>query len=264
MVMDPSRHSHAPWRKWVLIPFWIIQLFFGLLMIVVLALALGVVNSSWAGKKIDDYDGEVRKASKVVSGVYIGIISLCVILTITEIVQLVRHRLKPLFFLITNVIKTAIWTSLFILDIIAVIRQANNRRYGTGGLVVSALLVFSLWVPLVYGSIIYHRFRKEKKSYKNVESHHLAMPLDTSYPPVPYAQTPYDSRYKGTSDIEIGAGGRRVSYNHERDVRFESYRQEQSHSPENEPLTSGASIPELHVEHHDEQNFDMASRRELR
>jgi hypothetical protein len=102
------------------------------------------------------------------------------------------------------------------------------------------------------------------------------MPLsnDTSYPPVPYPQQPYnetyESRYKGgIGDVESNAGdmgmGRRASYNHERDNRFEAFRQDRSaYSPESQPLNQGANIPELHVEHHDGEVFEMNSRRELR
>jgi hypothetical protein len=48
-----SQHKHAPWRKAVLIPFWCIQLFFELLDIIVLGLAVGVVNE-WHNEYDDD------------------------------------------------------------------------------------------------------------------------------------------------------------------------------------------------------------------
>jgi hypothetical protein len=38
-----SHHSHAPWRKSILIPFWTLQLGFELLMIGLLAVAIGVL-----------------------------------------------------------------------------------------------------------------------------------------------------------------------------------------------------------------------------
>jgi hypothetical protein len=76
-----------------------------------------------------------------VVGVYLGILSVCFLLTIAEIVQLARHKLKPLFFLITNVIKSAIWTALFLLDIIAAVRRTESRKYGAGVWIVSVLLL---------------------------------------------------------------------------------------------------------------------------
>jgi len=41
--MQASTHKHAPWRKSVLIPAWIVQLFFEFWMVVIMGLALGVV-----------------------------------------------------------------------------------------------------------------------------------------------------------------------------------------------------------------------------
>lgn len=135
----------------------------------------------------------------------------------------------------------------------------------------------SFWVPLIYGSVIYHRFRKEKKSYKQVDDPH-AMKLDTSYQPSSYAQQPYndesyESRYKGAanSDLEsgtrgVGATGRRLSYNHERDNRFDAYRQSRGASPpEQQPLSpANPTVPQSHVELHDAEVHEMNSRSELR
>jgi hypothetical protein len=52
--MAPA-HSHAPWRKSILIPFWTLQLLFELLMIGLLAFALSVIFT-WQsnGKVLDD------------------------------------------------------------------------------------------------------------------------------------------------------------------------------------------------------------------
>lgn len=38
-----SAHSHAPWRKSILIPFWTLQLLFEILLIGLLAFALSVI-----------------------------------------------------------------------------------------------------------------------------------------------------------------------------------------------------------------------------
>ena len=86
----------------------------------------------------------------------------------------------------------------------------------------------SFWIPLIYGSVIYHRSRKESRTYKPVE-HPLSMPQDNIVP------TEYPSQYKHFvaeeqhDDVESRPGRpRRLSYNHQRDTRFESYRQERS------------------------------------
>lgn len=74
--MIPADHSHAPWRKAILIPFWVVQLALELLMIALLALAVGVLvrwddndsfNDSYyypSGDR-EDLDDAVDRASKV-------------------------------------------------------------------------------------------------------------------------------------------------------------------------------------------------------
>jgi hypothetical protein len=42
--MPGSYHSHAPWRKAVLIPFWILQICFEVVMIGVIAVAAGYLS----------------------------------------------------------------------------------------------------------------------------------------------------------------------------------------------------------------------------
>lgn len=62
ITMTSSYHSHAPWRKAILIPFWTLQLGFELLMIGLLALSVGYlsnyVNDSSYSEVVDD-DGNI-------------------------------------------------------------------------------------------------------------------------------------------------------------------------------------------------------------
>lgn len=257
-----------------MIPFWCIRLFFELLNIVILALAVGVVVE-WRNDDDNRLTGSVDTAYKIIAPIYIGVIGVCLILTITEIILLARHKLKPLAFLIMNIVKTAIMTVLFVFQIISYIYRGTYRNSAIG-LGVSTLLLLSFWIPLIYGSVIYHRFRKEKKLYSVVQDPLSTIPLDTAYPPVPYPQQPYnepyESRYKcvAAGDLEsntgdVGALGRRASYNHERDNRFEAFRQDRSaYSSEQQPLNPSGNIPELHVEHHNGEAYEINSRRELR
>jgi len=121
----------------------------------------------------------------------------------------------------------------------------------------------SFWVPLIYGSVIYHRSRTNAK-YKPVE-HPLSMPRDN------IASTEYPSQYKKFvaeephGDVESAPGRpRRLSYNHQRDTRFESYRQERtsfSDSGAGERAMGSPPIPEVYVQHHDGDAFEMDSTR---
>lgn len=152
-----SHHSHAPWRKSVLIPFWCLQLFFECVDIAVLALTIGIVDE-WDSSNDSRLTDAVKTAGKMyvfsphslgpmsnslnsIAPIYIGVISICLILTIAEIILLARRRLKPATFLIMNVIKTTVWTGLFILNILS---YASRRAYRSEavGLGVSALLLY--------------------------------------------------------------------------------------------------------------------------
>jgi hypothetical protein len=60
--MTASYHSHAPWRKAILIPFWTLQLGFEFLMIAVVALAAGYLSTYVDGSDYDqvvDDNGEI-------------------------------------------------------------------------------------------------------------------------------------------------------------------------------------------------------------
>jgi hypothetical protein len=71
--MSTPRHNHAPWRKAILIPFWVVQSCALLGMIGILSLSLGVL-ASWDDDKLNDAlddqvnninIGDARKATKM-------------------------------------------------------------------------------------------------------------------------------------------------------------------------------------------------------
>lgn len=141
-----SQHAHAPWRKTVLIPFWTIQLGFTLAFIALLAVAMGVLvawkqtDNNMADFMDQDSDNAVTVAyqkcvllnspamiwadisafSRVIP-IYITVCAICLILTVTEIILLARHKLKPMAFVIMNVVKSAVFTALLVLDIISLV-----------------------------------------------------------------------------------------------------------------------------------------------
>jgi hypothetical protein len=81
-----------------------------------------------------------------VAGLWLGLNSLCLILTIIEIILLARHKLKPATFVIMNSIKTGIWGTIFVFDIIAIAQAQNNvnysRRRSAVGIVIEVLLLY--------------------------------------------------------------------------------------------------------------------------
>lgn len=109
----------------------------------------------------------------------------------------------------------------------------------------------------MYGSVVYRRSRKEARTYKPVEP--SSVPQDGVEP------AEYPSKYmqfvqEEPEDVEARPGRpRRLSYNHQRDTRFESYRHERTSfdpSPTERSLGSPL-IPEVYVQHHDEEAYEM-------
>jgi len=233
-------------------------------MIGLLAVAIGVLvywqhNDEVVDSPIySDVDSSaVHAAENVIIPVWMSVIVICLILTITEIVLLARHKLKPLAFVIMNVVKSTIWTIIFIFDVISAVDN-RSRTASAISIIIEAVLLLCFWIPLLYGSVIYHRFRKEAKSYKPVD-HPLSNPL---------ASTEYASQYKAFGHVDEEAGptqGRGSSYDHERDTRFELSRQDRVNFSEVRERPIGIPIPQVHVEHHDGEVFELeSSRRDLR
>lgn len=163
-----SSHAHAPWRKAVLIPFWTIQLLVGLLDLALLGLSVGIIvtwehNNDNCGDGIDcnfndtDVSTEAKmyvpiglhfllipaNARNSIVPIWIAMLVICLVLTITEIVLLARHKLKPKTFVIMNTIKSTIWTILFVLDVISSVDR-NSRTTSFLGLIIEALLWYAL------------------------------------------------------------------------------------------------------------------------
>jgi hypothetical protein len=145
-------HNHAPWRKAVLVPFWIVQMLFMIIFIGLLGLALGVLvryddDEDYYYSGNDEFedisDHAVHVAKDIVAPIWITLCAICLILTITEIILLARHKLRPLAFLVMNVIKCAIWTALFILDIISAV-SVGGRTTSIAGIIIDAILLYAL------------------------------------------------------------------------------------------------------------------------
>lgn len=70
-----------------------------------------------------------------------SIIVLCLCLTITEIVLLARHKLKPLTFVIMNVVKSTIWTIIFVFDVISAVDN-RSRTASAIAIIIEAVLLY--------------------------------------------------------------------------------------------------------------------------
>ncbi|KAM3071742.1 hypothetical protein ACMFMG_009612 [Clarireedia jacksonii] len=164
---------------------------------------------------------------------YLIFCGLCMILTITEMVILLRRKLPPLAFLIMNVLKSAFWTALFVLDFVS----ASHRlrlRLALVGIIIDVILILAFYIPLIHGALIYHRYRSGS-IYRAVDTKRFSDTSET----VEEFPSSFPQAYKSlttievTHDIDIEAHAtdvptsmpRRLSYNHTRDTRFDSYKQ---------------------------------------
>ena len=97
------------------------------------------------------------------AGVWLAVLVVCLAMTVAEIILLARHKLKPLTFVVMNTIKTTIWTILFVIDIISVVRYDNGRAASALSLIIEAVLLYALcpslrsMTTLTFSQIIFRR-----------------------------------------------------------------------------------------------------------
>ncbi|KAI9719031.1 MAG: hypothetical protein M1812_003660 [Candelaria pacifica] len=98
--------------------------------------------------------------------VYVLVIScIAVIINITEAVLYKKRQLKPSRYLATNIIKTAPWAAILIIDIVAA-ALSNNISYGRLAVAISLIIIVAIFLlflgSLIYASVIFHRSRKAR------------------------------------------------------------------------------------------------------
>ncbi|KAL8753298.1 MAG: hypothetical protein Q9199_005141 [Rusavskia elegans] len=84
-------------------------------------------------------------------------------LIIGEILFFVRRRLKPLDYLVNQVIKTALWVTLFGMSIAGIVANKGLRSddlYLFIGIIQVIVVLLSFIGTLIYASVIYHRHRR--------------------------------------------------------------------------------------------------------
>lgn len=94
--------------------------------------------------------------------IIIGLLAFCLILDFVAIVMFSFHSLKPLVFLIFNVIQTGTWIALFVLDLIGALEDDDDsssiyKNYG--GWIVSIVTLAVFIGLLIYASVVYHHSR---------------------------------------------------------------------------------------------------------
>jgi len=113
--------GESPFMKRVLVPFWVVRII--VMLIDVAAYTLIIIAVAKYRNEFDDalreYDTNLTsKTVLAIVCVVLGIVGICLILDVVCIIQRCRRALSPPFFLVVNVLQTAIWTVLFILSLI--------------------------------------------------------------------------------------------------------------------------------------------------
>ncbi|KAL8881568.1 MAG: hypothetical protein Q9192_007771 [Flavoplaca navasiana] len=191
-----------PWLKRVLIPFWIFQSIF-MLAIIAITVSLSFVAGSL--------------------NLYFACINMAFILG--EIVYFSIHRLHPLGYLITQIFKTGLWTSLFGITIAAVALNGglpagyrSTEFLLTLAIAEKVVVLLTFTGTLIYASVIYHRHRKGTPYHRSTRK--TASSLASSHPPEytgSFAEastytnrTPYNPTRDSTAapEIDLDAHGR--------------------------------------------------------
>ncbi|MCJ1244542.1 hypothetical protein MMC30_001740 [Trapelia coarctata] len=190
-----ERGGGRPWHKRVLIPFWLIQLLFIIIQIAVAAFRIWQTSgNSVSATTIENADG-TRTVTATVNGItststqsangtvisnsqvtitnngtiialYSIILALSIIsflFTLVEIITFARHHLTPTKYFVFNLLKFLFWTVLFIIGIV------NAALYGTfvASVVVNVIVECAFLGALIYGSVIFHRFRRDRAAGLN-------------------------------------------------------------------------------------------------
>ncbi|KAI9658232.1 MAG: hypothetical protein M1821_002365 [Bathelium mastoideum] len=151
------------WSKRFLIPFWVIESFWTIIEIGLTAFLLAVVEDD--GNEIDsdlqqdghgNFVGHYKKPLVAVSAVTMVFYAAVLLLTIAEMILYCARRLKPILFLVSNVLKSVFWLVVLILDIVGAVKG----HLAAGSVFLTVIIFLCFLGPLIYSAVSYHRFRR--------------------------------------------------------------------------------------------------------
>ncbi|KAF2110680.1 hypothetical protein BDV96DRAFT_500843 [Lophiotrema nucula] len=149
------------WKKRILIPFWVVRILCMLFIIAIYAVALKVIA--------DDPNRTTPAIGVVV--VFMLLIIAVLLMDVLAILMFLRDKLNPKSFLIMNVIQTAFWFVVLILDIAAIARGAS-----AAGIAFTIFVLLSFLALLIYASVNFHRQRKAARLGHYAPAHNPHQP----------------------------------------------------------------------------------------
>jgi len=194
MVQANEYGGGRPWHKRVLIPFWLIQILFMGLTIVSASLNIwytsSYVNQVNAGNFAQIASGNINTTTFVsgdgtyistnttgangysysttysVSGalilysIILAIAVVSMLFSLTEVILFIRHHLTPTKYFVFNLLKFLGWSVLFLCAVPALVLYHGV----VWGVIINVCEELTFLGTLIYASVIYHRFRKERNA----------------------------------------------------------------------------------------------------
>jgi len=149
---------HAPWRLWILVIFWFLQLAILTFELIVRAIAIHANNPP-------------NTHSYIVSGAILcTIAAIFILITVYEIVLLSQHRLRPAFYTSTNAAKTIFWLGITVSGVVSAVRL-DDTSFNAITVIILIVLFFFFLLPMIYGIVETVKERKlaSKGSYNGVQ-----------------------------------------------------------------------------------------------
>ncbi|CAL8577450.1 hypothetical protein XPA_003278 [Xanthoria parietina] len=227
--------DRQPWLKRVLIPFWVFQ---SLFMVILIGFSAWIIS--------------YKQSSNPTLVLIFACINTTLILS--EIFLFVRQRLQPLLYLILQTIKTSLWAVLFGMGVVDVV---GNSRQGSPyspldlftSIVQVTIVLLSFLGTLIYASVIYRRHRRgtpyhrsRPKPSSSLSSSFIPLATEHPSPSTDYtAKTPHYDRASTTAPEN---DERMTSHNNNNDQKIGEldYRDteiREMYSPEEEEVMVG-------------------------
>ncbi|EFX03787.1 hypothetical protein CMQ_715 [Grosmannia clavigera kw1407] len=243
---NQTQFERARWRKALLFPPWILQ--------IAMLLSLMGIFSYRLAETVENYEennknGKMPVVELVWECTNVGLSLVSLLLTILEVSRIFSENLTPFFLLASHIVKLTCAFAILGLDIV-VYTQRTEGEWSIIGLAIDVGLLLSLFILGPYAILKFHRMRDDddmpysanvkpfgfNSEYTEIETGTVSGG-DPFLRANPYndVTTEYLSRgsiggvtgrdrsVSATSTLP-GDGGRRGSYNHERDTQFDVYR----------------------------------------
>ncbi|KAK7757492.1 hypothetical protein SLS62_000507 [Diatrype stigma] len=247
---DQAHFGRAKWRKRILLPCWMVQIVFLMVLIGLFSYRLSQTVITW---RDEDEKGQVPMVEFVWESVNIGFSFISLVLTVSSVMKFVSEVLTPSGMLFNNILNTIFALASLALDILVYVQRAD-RHFSTIGLAIDSVILFFTIISVIYATIVYRRLA----AYDDYHLPHNVKPYgydmsteDTSYPSMMEPAEPYDptnpkqsftARPRSLSALSaFSASSLRLSYASRRESGSHAPQQQQQQQPSPPPMERKSS-----------------------